>query len=109
MVRWFRLVLAVLALVGVMAARPGGAVAAKGAHHHHHCMGMMDDQNCPGDDQGSVPACCVAAVCAMVQPSFSEQDSVLTPLGFTQITMPMLDDVWRSSVRPPPDLRPPIA
>lgn len=109
MIRWVRLALAVLALVGVMAARPGVAVAAKGAHHHHHCMGMMDDENCPSDEHGAVPACCVAAVCAMVQPAFSEQESVLTSPGFIQISLPQLDDVWRAGFRPPPDLRPPIA
>lgn len=92
-----------------MAARPGVAVAAKGGHHHHHCVGMMYDESCPGDDQGAVPACCVGAVCAMVQPVSSQQDSVLTPLEFTKIALPSLDDAWRSSVRPPPDLRPPIA
>lgn len=109
MIRWVRLVLAVLALVGVLAARPGVAVAGTGAHHHHHCIGMMDDENCPGDDQGAVPACCVAAACAMMQPVSCEQDSILTPLCFLQLSLPLLDDVWRSGFRPPPDLRPPIA
>jgi hypothetical protein len=109
MLRWTRLLLAVLAFAGVLGARPGAALAASGAHQHHHCMGMMDETNCPGDDQGQTPACCIAAVCAMVQPAFGQHASVRVAFGFTQIALPMLDDVRRSGVRPPPDLRPPIA
>jgi hypothetical protein len=109
MIRWVRLFLAVLALAGVLGARPGMAAPAKAMAHHHHCMGMADETNCPNDDHGSVPVCCVAAICAMVQPVLSGQNSVLKPMGFTEVALPLLDDNWRSGIRPPPDLRPPIA
>ena len=109
MIRWTRFVLAILAVAGVLAARPGMAAPANDAHHHQHCMEMADEQNCPGHDHGAVPTCCVVAVCAMVQPVFCEQHSIVVPLGSTQVALPLRDDLWRTGVRPPPGLRPPIA
>lgn len=109
MIRWTRLLLAILAVAGVMAARPGMAAPAKDAHHHHHCVEMADEQSSPVDDRDGTPTCCVAAVCAMVQPVFHEQHSITIRPGFTPIALPLRDDLWRTSVRPPPDLRPPIA
>lgn len=109
MIRWIRVVLTVLAVAGVLAARPGMAAPATDTHQHQHCMGVADEPNCPSHDHGAVPTCCVAAVCAMVQPVFPEQHSVVIPLGFTHVALPMPDDAWRSGVRPPLVLRPPIA
>lgn len=112
MIRWVRLVLAILALTGILAARPEASYAAPTAsheHQHHHCAGLMDDQPCPGDSHGSMPACCVAAACAMVQPAFLTQDGVRLSSAELQLKLPLRDDVWRAGVRPPPGLRPPIA
>jgi hypothetical protein len=107
MLRWVRLLLVAMALVGILTAGPGGALAGK-AQHHHHCMDMASD-DCPGDDLGGLPACCIASVCAMVQPVFVGQACRLASNGFTRIDLPLRDDVQAMGVRVPPDLRPPIA
>lgn len=112
MIRWVRLVLTVLALSGVLSARPDASSAAPSATHkqqHHHCVGLMDDQSCPSDSIGSVPACCVAATCAMIQPAFLTQDGVRISRVEHQLKLPLRDDLWRTGVRPSPGLRPPIA
>lgn len=108
MIHWIRLILVSLALAGLLSASGGAAFATK-AQHHHHCEGMMDDQNCPSDDLGSLPACCIASACAFVQPTFSPQASLPSAVGDTQVGQLLRDDLSRSGVRPPPGLRPPIA
>lgn len=106
-IRWIRLVLAILAVAGVLAARPGIAAPAGGAQHN--CMGMADDDKAPSGGLRTSPVCCVAAVCAVVQPTCHAQHALVVSLVFTQVPLPLRDDLRRSGVRPPPGLRPPIA
>ncbi len=107
--RWVKLVLAILVAVGVLAARPGIAAPAKDMPHHQHCMEMAHEQDHSSDERGGVPTCCVAVVCAMVQTIFQTPHSIAIHLEVTQIALPLRDDFWRTGVRAPPNLRPPIA
>ena len=108
MASWLRIILSVLALVGLLVSGTGGALAEKG--HHHHCSGMMTD-DCPrGDgDHGTLPPCCVAPVCALVQLAPPPQAAALAPSDFAFVAAPLRNDDLRADLRAPPALRPPIA
>lgn len=110
MIAWVRLILSVFALAGLVAAAPGAALAKahKAVAPHHHCA-HMPEGTCPDDDAGALPACCVASVCAFMPPAVLKQEAVPTAGISTLVDLPVRDDLWHSGIRPPPDLRPPIA
>jgi len=110
MANWLRLIFSVLALVGLLAAGTGGAVA-KSAHHC--CPEMtsmtMDDHPAGGGDHHSLPDCCVLGACAVLPPVAPSQAFAVTPAVFAKTLAPAVDDAGPPSRSPSPDLRPPIA
>jgi len=106
MVHWFRLILSVFALVGLLAAGTSGAWAAK---THHHCADMMmDHHQGDGDDRGTMPECCATGACFAVQPTFSSYVPVFSVRTFAQVFLSPLSDARIPSLPASPDLRPPI-
>ncbi len=111
MTRWLRLALSILALAGLLTAAPGGACLAKTVAHHH-CMGMMssgESGDGSHDLRRGLPACCAACVCAVVQPLYAPQAPIAVPTDFVHLELPLCDAGQIAGVRPPPNLRPPIA
>jgi hypothetical protein len=113
MANWFRFILSVLALAGLLAAGTCGAFAAK--VHHHCCPEMssamtMDDQapGGSGHQNGPTPDCCVMGACA-VAPIAAPHALVVTPAVYAQVALPAIDDAVLPSLSVSPDLRPPIA
>lgn len=109
MLRWVRLVLSILAVVGLLAAAPGAAVAkTQQQTHHHHCMDMPDG-DCPDQNAGATPACCIASACAFVQPALPGAGAAFSLVDLALVDLPLRDDKRLSSLSVPPDIRPPIA
>ena len=111
MTNWLRLVLSVLALVGLLAAGPGGAFA-KSAHHccpEASSMTMDDYTAGGGDHNGALPDCCVFGACAVLPPAAPPVASAETPRVIAQSVATAPDDAGPPSRSPSPDLRPPIA
>ena len=114
MANWFRFILSVLALAGLLAAGTGGAFAAK---VHHHCCPEMSsamamDDHAPGgsgDQHSQTPDCCVMGACAAVAPVAAPHALVVMPPVYAQVALPAIDDAVFSSLSVFPDLRPPIA
>jgi len=111
---WFRLILSVLSLAGLLAA---GSTAAFAKNRHHCCPEMqaamtMDHQHhsTPGDanDHGALPECCVMGACAVLAPVAPPAFSV-KPRSLAQSLSPAIHDAGLASVAVAPDLRPPIA
>jgi len=115
MANWLRLILSVFALVGLLAAGAGGALARSA----HHCCPdaasktktmTVDDQATGGaaDSHGALPDCCFFGACAVLPPIAPPTASVAAPV-FARMTTPAVDDRGPPSRAPSPDLRPPIA
>jgi hypothetical protein len=112
MFRWARPFIVILAMLAVVAAGVGGAVAAKASHN---CEGMpagmvMDD--CPGGDadNGAMMSGCAALICASAQMVVPPLDVFFSPKIITTFAQPLpRNDIEHSGLRGPPDLRPPIA
>lgn len=116
MAHWLRLILSVLALVGLLAAGTSGAFAAKS--QHQCCPEMsaaemsqtLDDHGGGGGDKrAALPECCVMGVCAFVAPMPPPFASAADPNLFVLSAAPAMDDAPLKNRAPSPDLRPPIA
>ncbi len=113
MANWFRLILSVLALAGLLAAGTGEAFAGK-SHHPccpetaaamtmgHHASGGADDHH------GTTQDCCIMGVCALMAPVSAPQAHVVEPGGYAQAVLPAIDDAGPPSYSVSPGLRPPI-
>ena len=114
MANWFRLILSVLALAGLLAAGTGGAFAGKS--HRHHCPEMAaamtmghHASGAAGEHHGATPDCCVMGACALMAPVSAPQACVVTPSAYAQTVLPAIDDAGPPSFSVSPGLRPPIA
>lgn len=112
MAHWFRLILSVLSLAGLLAA---GSTAAFAKNRHHCCPEMqaamtMDVHSTHGDanDHLAFPECCVMGACAVLAPVAPPTFSV-SPRILAHSISPAIHDAGVSSVDVAPDLRPPIA
>jgi len=109
---WFRLILSVLSLAGLLAA---GSTAAFAKSRHHCCPEMQaamtlnaHSTHGDADDHGALPECCVMGACAVLAPVAPPVSSVkLRSLALS--ISPAIHDAGLSSVAVAPDLRPPIA
>ncbi|MCW2274486.1 hypothetical protein GJ654_14860 [Rhodoblastus acidophilus] len=111
MANWLRLIVSVLALVGLLAAGAGGAVA-KNAHQccpETASMTMDDHAAGGGDHHRALPDCCVFGACAVLPPAPPPTASLAAPAVFAEARAAVLDDAGPPSRSPSPDLRPPIA
>lgn len=109
MLRWVRPFIGIFAMLAILAGAGGGAWAAKAGHN---CVGMassMSMDDCLGGDSAAAPDC-AALICAsaqMVEPALYVFSS---PLVIALSAQPISrNDMDRSGLRGPPDLRPPIA
>lgn len=105
--RWVRLLVSVVVLVGALAVGAGGAVVSKAGHS---CVEMaMDD--CPDKHAGDGAALpqCQDIFCGPSQSSLPNHQPLLSPVapGFAARLAPR-DDSEPGGLRNPPDLRPPI-
>ena len=114
MASWFRLILSVMALAGLLAVGTGGAFAAKG--HHHCCPEMLaamttghHDAGGAGDHHGATPDCCTIGACALMAPVAAPEAHVVTLGAFAQAALPAIGGVGLPSFSVSPGLRPPIA
>jgi hypothetical protein len=110
MANWLRLILSVVALVGLLAAGSGGAFA-KSAHHCcPEAASMTIDEHATdcGGEKG-LPDCCVFGACAVLPPVAPPTASIAAPAVFAKANAAVLDDAGPPSRSPSPDLRPPIA
>jgi hypothetical protein len=111
MANWLRLILSVLALVGLLAAGTSGAFA-KSAHQccpEASTSVTMDDHAAGGGDNHALPDCCVFGACAVVAPVAPPMAHAATPAVFAKTLAFAADDSGPPSRSPSPDLRPPIA
>jgi hypothetical protein len=113
MVRWARPLVALLALLAFSAGGINGVWAGKPAHM---CDGMgaemvMDDSmSMSGEvnDDGTAPGC-PALACASTQIFLPSQPSFALPIVIQLVSSSRPhDDLERSGLTGPPDLRPPI-
>lgn len=114
MANWFRLILSVLALVGLLAAGTGEALAA--TSHHPCCPEMTAAMTTghhsagnAGDHHGATPDCCMMGVCALMTPVSAPQAYVVEPKAYAQVLLPVANDAGTPSFSISPVLRPPIA
>lgn len=110
MANWLRLILSVVALVGLLAAGTGG-VAAKSAHHCCPEMTSMtlDDHATDCGDSKTLPDCCLFGACAVLPPVAPPVASTAAPVVFAKTAAALRDDAGPPSRSLSPDLRPPIA
>ena len=114
MANWFRFILSVFALAGLLAAGTGGAFAAKVRHHccPEMSSAMAMDDHAPGGSghqYGPTPDCCVMGACAMVAPVAVPHALVVAPAVYAQVALLAIDDAVLPSLSVFPALRPPIA
>jgi len=117
---WLRLLLSVLALVGLLAGASGTAVAKmagvqtaahqccpqRHAASQHHTASQH-----PAPGKATPPDCCAAGLCACVQP-LPPPRLILSRLAPQPVAARLPSPrAWRklASLSRPPDLRPPIA
>lgn len=114
MANWFRLLLSVLALAGLLAAGTGEALAGK---NHHPCCpemaaAMATSHHAAGDASDhhvATPDCCMMGVCALMTPVSAPQAIVAEPNAYAQVVLPAIEDAGPPSFSVSPGLRPPIA
>ena len=115
MVRWFRLLLSIFALVGLMASAPAQAFVShahySGMAHHECCPGMGGAHHDKSHDHSSLPGCCIVGFCAChVATPCPLPCGEMRPALFSRVPFiaPTSENGPFGQSRPP-DLRPPIA
>jgi hypothetical protein len=117
---WLRLILSVLALVGLLATAPSGVFAAtpqipatnnsaQAQSAAHECC---PHANHSAPDRAKLPDCCASGLCACAQPNFEPRLTLFRLAPQPAATLaPPAPRAWRrlASLSRPPDLRPPIA